>query len=406
MVVVCIEVRVLVIHVLSNARETTLCILQKAEVYYHMELRADCVKDTDQFQALLDEIGPCSASDHGGLGGTTLVEESSSEHKRHDKHERQRREEIGGMDVIDEMEQIIKDRECEVERLKVTNKKAKQRIRELERRSHAITTEMAKVMEEKGNFENLNDEFSNSNITEKFYKLYDNDWVYLSRRLGKLGVSLTELELIHHLTQMMKFVYEECGKAADSQIRLFFLLTENEPTPLQEDNPELFSLRRKYARTEAVRNRLVHEIWLKLKTTEEISAFDVGANKAEVVNDLKKFFDKYIDCCWLIIVSNPPLRLDFDVIGRNHSECIEHFRIYSPKQPVIDPMKEEGTIYEVVWPSICLQNGGGCYKKGEVVIIQTAKKTDNVCNNDNMRHNKQIVGNKNNDQIAVRHTMD
>jgi hypothetical protein len=38
------------------------------------------------------------------------------------------------MDVIDEMEQIIKDRECEVERLKVTNKKAKQRIRELERR--------------------------------------------------------------------------------------------------------------------------------------------------------------------------------------------------------------------------------------------------------------------------------
>jgi hypothetical protein len=108
----------------------------------------------------------------------------------------------------------------------------------------------------------------------------------------------------------------------------------------------------------------------------------------------------------LIIVSNPPLRLDFDVIGRNHSEYIEHFRIYSPKQPVIDPMKEEGTIYEVVWPSICLQNGGGCYKKGEVVIIQTAKKTDNVCNNDNMRHNKQIVGNKNNDQIAVRHTMD
>jgi hypothetical protein len=65
---------------------------------------------------------------------------------------------------------------------------------------------MAKVMEEKGNFENLNDEFSNSNITEKFYKLYDNDWVYLSRRLGKLGVSLTELELIHHLTQMMKVI--------------------------------------------------------------------------------------------------------------------------------------------------------------------------------------------------------
>lgn len=59
-------------------------------------------------------------------------------------------------------------------------------------------------MDEKGNFECINDEFANSNITEKFYKLYDNEWVHLSRKLEKLDTSLSELELIHKLTEMLK----------------------------------------------------------------------------------------------------------------------------------------------------------------------------------------------------------
>lgn len=104
----------------------------------------------------------------------------------------------------------------------------------------------------------------------------------------------------------------------------------------------------------------------------------VGSSRGEVVEALQNFFEKCIDYCWLMIVSNPPVKLDFNVLGINHSECMDRFRIYSVKKPVIDPGKEEGTICEVVWPCVCLKGGSACYKKGEVVISQTEKKTDGM----------------------------
>ncbi|XP_053378124.1 uncharacterized protein LOC128547988 isoform X2 [Mercenaria mercenaria] len=326
---------------------------------------------------LMDAIGLTRANSDNS--DRTRTAPNPKESKRSETHKHQqvsrpaKNRDKGSGDVIDEMLNIIKKRELEIEQLKEKNERAEQRIRDTERRSNAVTSEMAKMMDMKGSFENVNDEFANSKIAETFYKLYDDDWVHMLRWFGTNFKAKSELEIIHHLAELMRFGYEDCLRLATSQIRQIFLLNDPDPDPDQKQYEELFALRRQYAQKEAVRTRMKQAVWEKLMKMEDMTVLMFGENGKQATERLQTFFNKYNDCCWLMIVSNPPMVLNFNVIGTPHEDCSEHFRPYSLKKPVTDSTKE-GTIYEVVWPSVCLPDGSACYKKGDVVIVNEGKK--------------------------------
>lgn len=54
-----------------------------------------------------------------------------------------------------------------------------------------------------GNFEDVNDEISCSNITNEYSRL-NKDWANLSRNIIKSNPSISELDVIHSLSGLMK----------------------------------------------------------------------------------------------------------------------------------------------------------------------------------------------------------
>jgi hypothetical protein len=74
---------------------------------------------------------------------------------------------------------------------------------------------MAKLMERKGNFENVNDEMAITNITETFSNVYSSQWVKLSMWLAKQFPEISEMKLIQSLTSLMK-VFTMIGLAYSS----------------------------------------------------------------------------------------------------------------------------------------------------------------------------------------------
>jgi hypothetical protein len=90
---------------------------------------------------------------------------------------------------------------------------------------------------------------------------------------------------------------------------------------------------------------------------------------------LQNFLEEYIECCWLMTVSNPTMVLDFDVVGKQYAECADHFKEYSSKRPVEDVTQIQGTICEVVWPCVQLEDETAFYMKGEVVVVKKGIKS-------------------------------
>jgi hypothetical protein len=108
--------------------------------------------------------------------------------------------------------------------------------------------------------------------------------------------------------------------------------------------------------------------------TEDVGTLCSGDNTSTARNKLKTFLDEYIECCLLLAVSNPAMVLDFDVVGKMFSDCDDHFKMYSTKRPVEDMTKIEGTICEVVWPCVQLEEGPAIYMKGDVVVVKRGKQ--------------------------------
>ncbi|XP_045164103.2 uncharacterized protein LOC123528451 [Mercenaria mercenaria] len=279
--------------------------------------------------------------------------------------------------VVDKLMETIKEKDLEIERLQRINRKITKQKEETEKRSLQLTREMAKLTTVGGNFENLGDELSNSEITARFQKLYSYDWARLLRWLVKTFPDVSELKIIQCISKLLKFGYEECQIIADSQIRHFLLLDMTETVSSNEQHQELYLLRRKYSHRETTRTKIVQVVLERLLLVGSLSVFFKGERREDAKQKLHDFFNNYLDCCWLMVVSNPPITLNFNVIGEAYRKCMEQFTKYSPKSPVEDRTKIEDTIYEVVWPSVCLHVGSECYQKGDVVVVAKGKISDN-----------------------------
>ncbi|XP_053378128.1 myosin-2-like isoform X2 [Mercenaria mercenaria] len=264
----------------------------------------------------------------------------------------------------------IKELERENKDLGRQNEKLKKQLKQLENRSMEITSAMSKLTDARGNFENVNDEFNNSKLAQIFESLYSNKWVFLAGRMSKTFRSMPELERISFLTNLMKYGYNECKAAADSQLCTLWQTDKIEEVPADEDLSEFLQLRRQYAVKGSVRNNIKRVISDKLLQTEEVCVLCSGESGVDVKMKLRSFLEEYLDCCWLMSVSHPAMVLDFDVVGKHFSECTDNFKVYSTKRPVEDMSKVVGTICEVVWPCVHQKDECAIYMKGDVVLVK------------------------------------
>ena len=100
----------------------------------------------------------------------------------------------------------------------------------------------------------------------------------------------------------------------------------------------------------------------------------------KIRGEFSEFFKHYIDCCWLMTISNPRMMLCFDVVGKPHiGKRSEMFRKFSLDEKVFDAEKDVNTIVVVVWPAITADKY--ICKRGAVITVDkqtTVNKNLNV----------------------------
>lgn len=111
-----------------------------------------------------------------------------------------------------------------------------------------------------------------------------------------------------------------------------------------------------------------------VNSTKEANEFYVGENKKKVEEEMKDFFFKFIDYCWIVAISHPPIVLNFDVVGKQYEEIKEYFTEFSTKKPVEDSSKIEQSVVIVVWPSTEVKGESKYYKRGDVILVKKGKK--------------------------------
>ena len=104
----------------------------------------------------------------------------------------------------------------------------------------------------------------------------------------------------------------------------------------------------------------------KVSVEDEISCFRREDLDEKTRSLLQEFLSKYVDCCWLMVVSNPPLALNFDVVGKQY--CSQHFKVYSAKQRLENDTCDTNTVREVVWPCVYYADRSLFCKKGDAVL--------------------------------------
>ncbi|XP_060563677.1 uncharacterized protein LOC132723032 isoform X2 [Ruditapes philippinarum] len=265
----------------------------------------------------------------------------------------------------------------ENERLKKQNRDLRNQNAEIMERSEELTCSMASVLETSGALENVNDEYSNTKLAKLFEKLYDNQWVKLSEWLEENNSDLSELERVKALSTLMKDAYEECLKLADDQIRRFLFLESGEELPSPNDEVTLFKIRRANGRMDNIRKSVIKKILCSVLNEEKTHLLLPVENKKEAEQLLKEFFHEYIDICWLMLISNPRLLLEFKVIGKAYNGVIkEHFKQYSTQESVESSNIEKDCIYEVVWPCVILEDRSGVFTKGDVITVDVCTMSD------------------------------
>ncbi|XP_045167305.2 uncharacterized protein LOC123530591 isoform X2 [Mercenaria mercenaria] len=263
------------------------------------------------------------------------------------------------------------------EALRKTTKRLGDEIREcerkyasLEKRSNDITAQMAGVLELSGNLENVNDKFANTKLSKRFQDLYDRQWTELSEWLQENVQDMTEIQQIKFITSMMKLANKECIETAENQLRQFLFLDKHEPLPSPQEDPELFKSRRMNGQKEKTRGKLKRKITKDILNTQDAYSFIQADKLNEVKGKLENFFTEFVDICWLMTISHPKMLLNFNVIGKPYCGTTkERFKQYSCQDTVSDETLPNGAIFEVVWPSVELENGEGICAKGDVITV-------------------------------------
>ncbi|KAL4226808.1 hypothetical protein ACF0H5_014786 [Mactra antiquata] len=243
-------------------------------------------------------------------------------------------------------------------------------FQDLQERSDSITSHMADIMETKSDLENNTDEYANIPLGKKFEQLYTTEWCDLSEWLEE-NTNLSELDRIKTVTKVSKEAYYLCEKVAEEQIRHFLFLDSEDEIPDSEKEPSLYKERRVLGKQKKVRTQVQKRVIDKV-VTEDLLANLSPESEKEILPDLKdkleKFLEKYIDFCWLFIITHPRLYFEFEVIDKKYADIKEQFKTYSCQDKVVDETKEKGSVYCVVWPSVIYKDDS-VLMKGDVVIV-------------------------------------
>lgn len=238
-------------------------------------------------------------------------------------------------------------------------------------------------------FESLGDEHSNSNIARRLHKMYDRDWAKLSKLLSKtLPKSVDEIERIRLLSDLIKLIYDECVKFGEQE---FSCLLGDKGKEFEVKSP---IQKRIVCERENTRLKVKEEVMKTVFSTSEAKKLQSVENKETVNDKLVEFFEKVSDCCWQVAaLSNPPMVLDFEVVGETFIAVDKYWTQYSTKKPVCDMFKPEGTVLLVVWPMVKLKLGNECYNKGDVVVVKIGKDSiGSLCNLDEKTNINKIQG--------------
>ncbi|XP_045167325.2 myosin-6-like isoform X1 [Mercenaria mercenaria] len=221
-------------------------------------------------------------------------------------------------------------------------------------KSQKSTHESAKNAYEREGVENMNDEFSNSKLAAKFTEIEKEEWLNAFESLqGAHG----ELSAIKRISFLMSQAYLLCIQSSDNATRVLLGLDENDKLPPQIET-NVSEARREQLQHEHMKKEIVESV---LKDSQDRST------------ELRVFLHKYVECCLLLVISRPEIKLYFDVKGMCYDgELKRRFRKYCTGSPVVKSGVQADTVIEVVWPE--LNDHCGIHRKG--IIVAVAQRLD------------------------------
>lgn len=276
----------------------------------------------------------------------------------------------------EELQKTVSDLRAHISTLDQEIGRLTSEIKEQKRRSDSITKQMSLKTDSGGRFENLNDEFSNSNIAQRLRHLYDNEWVNIYKKLGREFPQMNEFERIKKLSAVVKCCYWESTYLADTHTKQMLMITRKESgeSPYdREEVQEMLTHRRRFCQKEYVRTRVKTKVLEIVMSSKEVKHLLDLDNRKAINEKLESFCSNIIDGCWLVAISHPPMFLNFNVVGRQFKGLEQSWMEFSTKKPVEDMSKFEGTIAEVVWPSLELKDGSGLSMKGDAIVVKIGK---------------------------------
>ncbi|XP_045165846.1 uncharacterized protein LOC123529542 [Mercenaria mercenaria] len=182
--------------------------------------------------------------------------------------------------------------------------------------------------------EDMSDPFSNAKLAKKFDEIKDKEWYTLFKKLLDRE---DEIDAIKRISANAKEAYRLC-----------------------KDNMQSTDYRkqREYFKKEENRHS---------ETETIIESMLQGGKPSYFSDELRRFLLVYVDICLLLIIAQPEISLEFDVVGRKLTGTPkESFSAYCP-QDVIERPEEVDTILGVVWPE--LNDHHGVHKMGLVVLV-------------------------------------
>ncbi|XP_052281672.1 uncharacterized protein LOC127879096 isoform X5 [Dreissena polymorpha] len=129
---------------------------------------------------------------------------------------------------------------------------------------------------------------------------------------------------------------------------------------------EVRSARKLYSGKSTTREKQIEKILQSIQWSKEINR--IISERPETL--IKTFLAELADVSWLMVTSNPPLILNFDVKGKEYTARIKERFVECGTSEAISHCKcEPGHVLLVAWPSVELENNKGYLTKGEVVVM-------------------------------------
>lgn len=234
-------------------------------------------------------------------------------------------------------------------------------------------------------------------LSECFENVFEEEWRDAMRTLFKEK----ELAGIRFLSRILQECHTYCLKVARDQLARFVYphhtelkVPEIEQILRKEELRELLKIRETMDQNTSVKLVVARSFWAtKSKEFREIlGASYEDSDRWKTVEDdnaqgdlennshnksLTAYVRRCCDLCWQAVVMDPPVLLEFDVVGQKFMQISDRYQEYSPLEQ-LDKDGIQGTVMEVVWPAVVSQSADDKLRrrlgnaKGYVVVFKSS----------------------------------